>query len=120
MSVFLLAAAIAAGPAVEGGYAYDPGSRRDPFRNPRTVNTGIAVERGEPGVDEVALRGIIKTPKGYTVLLVTPDGRTFTAGPGHHFWDGVIETIDAGGVVFRQELRDPLSPVKFRMVRKTL
>jgi hypothetical protein len=116
MTAFLLAAVIAG----DAGYAYDAAGRRDPFRNPYTVKTGIVAEPGAPSIDELAVRGIIKTRKGYTVLLVMPNGRTFTAGPGQHFWDGVLESIDAGGAVFRQELRDPLSPVKFRTVRKTL
>jgi hypothetical protein len=120
MSVFLLAAAIAGGPAVEGGYAYDPGDRRDPFRNPRTIHAAIAVDYGPPAIDEVALRGIVKSRGGYTALLVAPNGRTFMVRPGHQLWDGAVETIDAGGVTFRQELRDPLSPVRSRMVRKTL
>jgi Tfp pilus assembly protein PilP len=120
MSVFLLAAAIAGGPAVEGGYAYDAAGRRDPFRNPRTVNTHIAVDYGPPAIDEVVLRGIVKTRDGYVAMLVGPRGQTFTVRAGHHLWDGAIETIDAGGVTFRQEVRDPLSPVKSRMVRKTL
>ena len=115
----LLAAALAGDPVPEaGGYAYVPGDRRDPFRSPRTA--AVAVESGTPSIDAVSLRGIVKSHGRYIALLVAPDGRTLTVGAGHRFADGVLESIDAGGATFRQELRDPLSPVKSRSVRKSL
>ena len=116
---FLLAAALAGGPVPEAdGYAYVSAGRRDPFRSPHTGT--VAVEDGQPLIDAVSLRGILKSGGRYIALLVAPDGRTLMVGAGYRFADGVLESIDAGGATFRQELRDPLSPVKLRSVRKSL
>ena len=39
---------------------------------------------------------------------------------GQRLYDGQITAVDATSVTFRQEVTDPLSPVKTREVRKSL
>jgi hypothetical protein len=39
---------------------------------------------------------------------------------GQRLFDGVITAVDASSVTMRQEVTDPLSPVKTRDVRKSL
>ena len=71
-------------------------------------------------VQEVALRGIVKTQKGFTAMLQGTDGKSYFAQNGQKMADGVITSIDASTVVFRQEVNDPLSVVKSREVKKSL
>ena len=109
-----------------GGYSYNSGSRRDPFVS---LQRPVAADRGpktrKPGMEgfliqEVALKGIVRTPKGYTAMLLGTDGKSYFVNVGQRLFDGVITSIDATTVTFRQEVSDPLSTVKSRDVRKTL
>jgi hypothetical protein len=71
-------------------------------------------------IQEVALKGIVRTPKGYTAMLLGTDGKSYFVKEGQRMFDGVVTKIDATAVTFRQEITDPLSTVKSRDVRKTL
>ena len=109
-----------------GGYSYNPQGRRDPFVSllkPVSADQGARTRR--PGMEgfliqEVALKGIVRTPKGYTAMLLGTDGKSYFVNVGQRLFDGVITSIDATTVTFRQEVSDPLSTVKSRDVRKTL
>ena len=108
------------------GYAYNPMGRRDPFVSllkPVSPDQGPKTRR--PGMEgfliqEVALKGIVKTPKGYIAMLLGTDGKSYFVGVGQRLFDGVVTAIDATTVTFRQEVTDPLSTVKSRDVKKTL
>jgi len=103
---------------------YDPKGRRDPFLSP----TGATSDRpncpgpGLPGqlVQEVALRGIVRTPQGRTALLVGSDAKTHFATEGARLCDGRVARVDADAVVFVQQLRDPLAPQREVEVRRLL
>lgn len=109
-----------------GGYSYNPQGRRDPFVSllkPVSADQGARTRR--PGMEgfliqEVALKGIVRTPKGYTAMLLGTDGKSYFVNVGQRLFDGVITSIDATTVTFRQEVSDPLSTVKSRDVKKTL
>jgi type IV pilus assembly protein PilP len=109
-----------------GGYSYNPQGRRDPFVSllkPVSADQGARTRR--PGMEgfliqEVALKGIVRTPKGFTAMLLGTDGKSYFVNVGQRLFDGVITSIDATTVTFRQEVSDPLSTVKSRDVRKTL
>lgn len=118
-----------------GGYTYNPQGRRDPFvsLNRPVAAKGIAGPRpqGFPGflIQEVALRGIVKTSEGgagvaakpgYIAIFQGTDGKSYFVSVGQRLFDGVITAVDASSVTFRQEVTDPLSPVKTREVRKSL
>jgi hypothetical protein len=118
-----------------GGYTYNPQGRRDPFVSlVKPVGPGGAKgprPAGIPGflIQEVALKGVVKTAggglgpaasAGYIAILQGTDGKSYFVTVGQRLFDGVIVAIDASSVSFRQEVTDPLSPVRTRDVRKTL
>ena len=117
-----------------GGYAYNPQGRRDPFislvKPVGPQGTKGPRPAGIPGflIQEVALKGVVKTAgggmgvaqgAGYIAILQGTDGKSYFVNVGQRLFDGVIVTIDATSVSFRQEVTDPLSPVRSRDVRKT-
>lgn len=109
-----------------GGYTYNPQGRRDPFvslQRPVSAEEGPRVRR--PGLEgmliqEIALRGIVRTPRGYIAMLQGTDGKSYFAQTGQKLADGVITGIDASTVTFRQDVTDPLSVVKVRELKKSL
>ncbi len=50
------------------------------------------------GVDVI---GISETARGYTAFIRVEDATTLVARPGMRFYDGVIERIEPGRIVFR-------------------
>jgi len=109
-----------------GQYSYTPGSRRDPFIS-LLVNVGPSEggkvrPAGMQGflIQELALKGIVKDQSGYIALLLGTDGKSYFARVGQRFFDGVLVAMDAASATFRQEVTDPLSPVKTRDVKKSL
>lgn len=108
-----------------GAYSYNPQGRRDPFvslQKPVEAERPAIRKQGLEGmlVNEVALRGIVKTSKGFTAMMQGTDGKSYFAQTGQKMADGVITSIDASTVTFRQEINDPLSVVKSRELKKSL
>ena len=107
-------------------YAYDPDGRRDPFvsllnRGPdvRTLSERPAGLAGL-SINEVSLRGIVFTQGRYLAVLEAPDNKTYFLAGDERLFDGSVMSISADGVVFLEEVNDPLSLVKEREVRRTL
>jgi len=118
-----------------GGYSYNAQGRRDPFVS---LQKPVAADRGpktrKPGMEgfliqEVALKGIVKTSGGgtgvaskggYIAIFLGTDGKSYFVTTGQRLFDGVITAVDATSVSFRQEVTDPLSPVKTRDLKKSL
>jgi len=118
-----------------GGYSYASGGRRDPFVS---LQRPVAADRGpktrKPGMEgfliqEIAIKGIVKTKgggigeasrPGFIAMFLGADGKSYFVTTGQRLYDGVITAVDATSVTFRQEVTDPLSPVKTREVRKSL
>ena len=78
---------------------------------------------------EIALKGIVRTSgggtgpaqkPGFIAVFLGADGKSYFVTTGQRLYDGVIVGVDATSVTFRQEVTDPLSPVKTREVRKSL
>jgi Tfp pilus assembly protein PilP len=120
---------VPSGPTPPADYKYDPEGRRDPFVS--LVNRGVesrpGVDRasrpeGLPGllVDEVVVRGILQTPRGFVAMVGAPTGKTYSVRPGDRLMDGSVRTITPQAVVLLQEVNDPLSHEKQREVRKYL
>ncbi len=109
-----------------GQYSYNPGNRRDPFVSLVKPVEGAAHPTRKEGmegflINEVALKGIVKTREGYVALIVGPDQRkAYFPKVGQRFFDGVITAMDQTTVTFRQEDTNPLSPVRVREVKKSL
>jgi Tfp pilus assembly protein PilP len=110
------------------GYTYNPEGRRDPFislvRRGAEVAASTPGERptGIPGMTaaEVALKGIVKTPKGWMAMLQGTDAKTYLVRAGDRLLDGTIRTITADTMVIVQKVNDPLSLQTTREVRKML
>jgi Tfp pilus assembly protein PilP len=118
-----------------GGFTYNSQGRRDPFVS---LQRPVAADRGpktrKPGMEgfliqEVALKGIVRTSGGGMGIAADPgfiatflgaDGKSYFVRTGQRLYDGVITAVDATSVTFRQDVTDPLSPVKSREVRKSL
>lgn len=118
-----------------GGYLYNSQGRRDPFVS---LQRPVAADRGpktrKPGMEgfliqEVALKGVVRIAGGGTGIANQPgfiavflgaDGKSYFVRNGQRLYDGVITAVDATSVTFRQDVTDPLSPVKSREVRKSL
>ncbi len=118
-----------------GGFSYNSAGRRDPFVS---LQRPVAADRGpktrKPGMEgfliqEIALKGIVRTTgsgigvaqqPGYIAMFLGADGKSYFVSTGQRLYDGVITALDATSVTFRQEVTDPLSPVKTREVRKSL
>ena len=118
-----------------GGYSYNSQGRRDPFVNlQRPVSADRGPKTRKPGMEgfliqEVALKGIVKTKgggigsarqAGFIAIVLGADGKSYFVSTGQRLYDGTIVGVDASSVTFRQEVTDPLSPVKTREVRKSL
>jgi Tfp pilus assembly protein PilP len=109
-----------------GSYTYNPQGRRDPFvslQKPVASDEGPRVRR--PGLEgmliqEIALKGIVRTPRGHIAMLQGTDGKSYFAQSGQKLADGLITGIDATTVTFRQDVTDPLSVVKVRELKKSL
>lgn len=108
-----------------GGFSYDPGNRRDPFKsllagNENTVKAGPRPE-GIPGllIDEIDLLGIWRTPRGY-VAQVKASNKSYLLREGDQLFDGDVVNIHKDEVVFKQQVQDPTALKPFREVVKSL
>ncbi len=108
-----------------GAYTYNPQGRRDPFVSLlKPVGPAGPGER-HPGMEgfliqEVALKGIVKSEGKYIAMLLGTDGKSYFCTVGQRLFDGQITAIDGSTVTFRQDVTDPLSPVRTREMKKTL
>jgi Tfp pilus assembly protein PilP len=111
-----------------GAYRYNSAGRRDPFMSlirrggAARDDDGQRVKQGIAGlmISELALQGVIKTVDGYIAFFAGPNGKSYWVKNGQRFYDGSLIAIDATTATFRQEVSDPLNPVKTRDVKKYL
>jgi hypothetical protein len=107
------------------GYRYEARGRRDPFVSLALGVNVLPPDVRPPGlagmlIQEVSLRGIVKTQSGYIAMIQGTDNKSYFAREGERLYDGNIQSIDDGKVVFRQEINDPLRIEKFQQVEKNL
>lgn len=107
-----------------GGFTYDPGNRRDPFKSlltgPERPDRGPRPE-GIPGllIDEIQLLGVWRTPRGY-VAQIRASNKSFLLREGDQLFDGDVVTIQKNEVVFKQQVQDPTALKPYREVVKNL
>lgn len=108
-------------------YSYNPEGRRDPFislvvrgREASAAPTRQTVGLAGLTINEVALRGIVRSRGAYVAILQAPDNKSYIVKVGDRLADGTVKAIAADAVVFAQEVNDPLSLVKQREIRKPL
>lgn len=114
-------------PIPPDSYLYSPDGRRDPFLS----LLGVGADRGGPAprrgdgvagmtTAEISVRGILQS-RGILIAMVQgPDNRTYMLRQGDQLADGAVQAVTADGLVIVQEVNDPLSLVKQRVVRKPL
>jgi hypothetical protein len=103
----------AGGPPPEGLSASDRAAWLDVSgRLERAATAGThapAVDLQRVSVHDLALKGIVRTPQGYTALLLDPKGRTYFVSEGQKFLDGEMGKIEDGSINLRSA-KDPKSP----------
>lgn len=107
-----------------GGYHYDPGKRRDPFIS-LLIGRTLGKPNRKPGVQgmlisEVDLKGIVKDSQGFTAMLAGPDRKVYFVRVGADLADGKVINITQTKVVFREEIKDPLTLKPYRDIEKSL
>ena len=55
---------------------------------------------------------------GFIAMIQAPDNKTYIVRRGDKLMDGAVKTITQDGVIFSQDVNDPLSLVKQREVPK--
>jgi Tfp pilus assembly protein PilP len=108
-------------------YAYSPEGRRDPFLSLLGVGAdrgGAQARRGDGvsgmTVAEISVRGILQSRGMLIAMVQGPDNKTYMLRQGDRLADGAVQAVTAEGLVITQEVNDPLSLVKQRVVRKPL
>jgi Tfp pilus assembly protein PilP len=113
-------------PPLPENFAYQPDGRRDPFLS--LLGAGAQTEpkggRGEGAASftlaEISVRGIVLSKGRLLAMAETPDGKTYLIHAGDKLADGVVKNVTSEGLVFIQDINDPLSVQKQREVRKLL
>jgi Tfp pilus assembly protein PilP len=85
--------------------SYDPGGRRDPFKDLLGNRTGTGKTGATEGIlsiDNATLVGIVKTPKGFVAIVSGPQEFPYFLKVGDKLSDGYVLTIDESKVVFRK------------------
>lgn len=109
-----------------GGYTYDPGGRRDPFRSLLKVTTRDPDDtrpEGIPGllIDDIVITGIFSTPEGmWAQVQTSAKDISYLLREGDLLYDGDVLRIAPGEVVFKQSVNDPTILKPFREVVKAL
>ena len=71
-------------------------------------------------VAEISVRGILQSRGMLIAMVQGPDNKTYMLRQGDRLADGAVQAVTAEGLVIMQEVNDPLSLVKQRVVRKPL
>jgi Tfp pilus assembly protein PilP len=116
----------------ESPSGYDAGGRRDPFVSlvtpkPTTPAQVAKAPGGLPSaglggvsVNDVSVKGIMRSGATLIALLQGPDGRTFIARRQDKLQDGVVTRIELDAVTFNTRSVDAVGASRARDVRKTL
>ncbi len=117
---------------VEGGLAYDPGDRRDPFRSLMVTVEAAKREGPRPEgvagllIDQLTVTGVWVTREGPVAQVSSADSPvSFLIRPGDHLFDGDVLEVsyrknEGAEVLFRQVVEDPTAPKPFREITKRL
>jgi len=85
--------------------SYDPGGRRDPFKDligRGKISAKPSTTEGQLTVDNATLVGIVKTPKGFVAIVSGPQQFPYFLKIGDKLADGYVLTINESQIVFRK------------------
>jgi hypothetical protein len=103
-----------------------PGRKRDPFISPvqaRIEGQVPCVGGGGPrclAVNEVVLRGIVKSPNGMIAVVENAAQRTYFLHENQPIYNGYVERITPESVIFKEHYIDNLGHDSQREVVKTV
>lgn len=110
-----------------GGYGYEPGERRDPFKSLLAASDRPALRGPRPEgiagllIDELRVTGIFQTGQGWvTQVQAGNKQRGYLLKEGDQLYDGDVVSIAQNEVVFKQIVQDPTALKPFREVVKKL
>jgi Tfp pilus assembly protein PilP len=108
-------------------YSYTLDGRRDPFvsllgsgLDQRLGVTSRAEGVAGMAVSEISVRGTLLSQGNVIAIVQGPDNRTYIVHQGDRLLDGRVQAVTLEGLVIVQEVNDPLSLVKQRVIRKLL
>jgi Tfp pilus assembly protein PilP len=114
-------------PPPPDNYSYSADGRRDPFMSLLGTGPdrgGTPTKRGDGvagmSLAEISVRGVLQSRGTLIAMVQGPDNRTYLVRQGDRLADGTVQSVTAEGLVVMQEVNDPLSLVKQRIVRKPL
>ncbi|MBC7361558.1 MAG: hypothetical protein H5U06_04655 [Candidatus Aminicenantes bacterium] len=85
--------------------SYDPGGRRDPFKDligGGRVSGKASTTEGQLTIDNATLVGIVKTPKGFVAIVSGPQQFPYFLKIGDKLADGYVFSINDSQVIFRK------------------
>jgi len=107
------------------GFTYDPAGRRDPFRSLLAGQLREELGQRPPGlrgmgIDEIRLEGLIKLREGYVAMVQGTDNLAYMVRAGTVLYDGYVDRIEPGRLIFKMQVADPKSLKPYREVIRTL
>jgi len=106
--------------------SYEDGNRRDPFASliatparTSSLPEGARPIKGLPGLSlaDITVRGVIKSGASVLAIIEGPNKQSFVARLNDRLSDASVQSIDATGVVFAEQVGAGMRPIN---VRKTI
>jgi Tfp pilus assembly protein PilP len=99
------------------------GKRRDPFVSPvvrSNGNIGSGCDTGKRClvVDQIVLKGIVKSPAGFIAVVENPAKRAYFMRENDPVFNGKVTRITGDTVVFQEEVTDKVGKQSTREVVK--
>lgn len=100
-----------------------PANRRDPFISPIVKASGGGGPVCETGkrclmVDQIALKGIVKSPNGYIAVVENAAKRAYFLRENDPVFNGSVVKITGDTIIFREQTVDKLGKQSMREVTK--
>jgi Tfp pilus assembly protein PilP len=99
------------------------GKMRDPFVSPVVRSNGTVGSGCDTGkrclvVDQIVLKGIVKSPAGFIAVVENPAKRAYFMRENDPIFNGKITKITGDTVVFQEEVTDKVGKQSMREVVK--
>jgi Tfp pilus assembly protein PilP len=99
------------------------GSRRDPFVSPivqHMTGTGCSTGKRCLAIDQIALRGIVKSDGGMIAVVVNSLDKAYFLRENDPVFNGYVLKISGDSVVFKETVQDKLGHLSTREVVKKI